>query len=320
LDSGWQRRHRFDTIARVKVRPELLERERLARAVAGDEDVDRVLAAAQSVNLPRGESRLRPAVDDVIWPTAKLTAGTLRLALREAPIILVVLIAAFVASESWQFFGRLDGIHYLKVMAGFAIVITVVLVFSIWDELRNASTIPDDEAQPSEIEAPLATAGFGPPPAGLQAPRSSRWLAGVTQVAYLFLSSAGVGALAAGLFVLLGALGVDPELASGWAARAGEEGFEANVLFDVPLLGDVSEPVTTELLRVCGALGAIAALAFAVELVSSDRLRKELLEQRFAPYAMKFRAWARLHHGAAPVVPEPEAEPAASGPPRPAPR
>jgi hypothetical protein len=45
---------------------------------------------------------------------------------------------------------------------------------------------------------------------------------------------------------------------------------------------------------------ALAALAFAVELVSSDRLRVELLERRFTPYAAKFRAWARLYYGVAP--------------------
>jgi hypothetical protein len=288
----------------VKVRPELLERERLARAVTDDETVDRVLTAAQAASLPRGQAQLRPGVDDVLLPTAKLTAGTLRLALREAPIVVVVLIAVFVTGESWQFFGRLDGIHYAKVLAGFAVVIGIVLVFALYDELRRATTIPEDPPPPTEMETPLADAGFGPPPAGLRAPGRSRAALGAKQVVYLFLSSAGVGALTAGLFVVLGALGVDPELASTWAAR-GDEDFEASILFEVPLLGDVSEPVTTELLRVCGALGAIAALAFAVELVSSERLREELLEKRFKPYAAAFRAWARLHHGAAPPQPEP---------------
>jgi hypothetical protein len=151
----------------VKARRDLLERERLARAVTDDETVDRVLSAAQSASLPRGQSRLRLPVDDLLLPTARLTAGTLRLALREAPIVVVVLIAVFVTSESWQFFGRLDGIHYAKVLAGFAVVIAVVLAFAIADELKRAATIPDDEPPPSELDAPLAEAGFGPPPGGL---------------------------------------------------------------------------------------------------------------------------------------------------------
>jgi hypothetical protein len=287
----------------VKVRPELLARERLARAVTDDATVDRVLTAAQSVNLPRGESRLRSPVDDVLLPTAKITAGTLRLALREAPIVVVVLIAVFLTSESWQFFGRLDGIHYAKVLGGFGVVIVVVLVFAIYDELKRAATIPTEVGPHNELEAPLADAGFGPPPSGLRAPATSRRILGVTQVAYLFVSSAGVGALTAGLFVLLGALSIDPDLATSWAARDDDQGYSADVLFEVPLLGDVSEPVTSELLRVCGGLGAIAALAFAVELLSSERLREELLEKRFQPYATKFRAWARLYHGAAPELP-----------------
>jgi mannose-6-phosphate isomerase-like protein (cupin superfamily) len=284
----------------VKVRPDLLERERLARGATDDQTVDRVLTAAQSVNLPRGESRLASPVDDVLLPTAKMTAGTLRLALREAPIVVVVLLFGFVAAEPWQFFGRLDGVEYAKVLAGFAVVIGVVLTFAIWDELKAASTVPAEPPGPSEYEAPLAAAGFGPPPAGLRAPRRSRGLVGVTQVAYLFLSCLGVGALTGALFVLLGALAVSPDLASSWASRSGETGYHVHVLFDVPFLGSVSEPVSSELLGVCGALGAVAALAFAVELVSSDRLREELLQQRFAPYAAKFRAWARLYHGSAP--------------------
>src|SRR3712207_8474912 len=90
----------------MKLRPELLERERLARAVTDDAAVDRVLGAAQSVGLPRGQAQLRPGVDDVLLPTAKITAGTLRLALREAPIVVVVLVAVFVTGESWQFLDR----------------------------------------------------------------------------------------------------------------------------------------------------------------------------------------------------------------------
>jgi hypothetical protein len=293
----------------VKLRPDLLARERLARGATDDQTIDRVLTAAQSVNLPRGESRLRSPVDDFLLPTAKMTAGTLRLALREAPIVVVVLIATFAAAETWQFFGRLDDVEYAKVLAGFGVVIAVVLTFAIWDELRAASTIPEEPPEPSEIEAPLATAGFGPPPSGLRAPRRSRGVVGVTQVGYLFLSCAGVGAITAGLFLLLGALGVNPDLASSWSARSGESGYHVHVLFDVPFLGNVSEPVTSELLRVCGSLGAIAALAFAVELVSSDRLREELLQRRLSPYATKFRAWARLYHGDAPEPPEPQPEP-----------
>ena len=84
----------------MPTRPELLEREELARARTGDEPVDRVLAGAATYSLPRGQSRIGSNVDDLILPTAKMTAGTLRLALREAPIVVVVLIAAFVAAES----------------------------------------------------------------------------------------------------------------------------------------------------------------------------------------------------------------------------
>ena len=296
----------------MEPRAGLLEREDLARSHAGDEPVDRVLTAAKSYNLPRAARELRSPVDDLLLPTAKVTAGTLFLALREAPLVIVVLIATFVTSESWQFFARLDGWQYAKVIAGFGIVITVVLVFGLRDEARKAYTIPDEPPPPSELEQPLADAGFGDPPAGMQAPGFSRRMVGVTAAGRLLLECALVGAAAAGLFVLLGAVGVSNELASSWATRPGEEEHAVKTLFEISWLGDHAETVTRELLLVSGALGAIAALAFSVELATGERLREELLRRRFAAYATAYRAWARLYHGEAPEPPAAvEAEPGA---------
>ena len=304
----------------MRPRRELLEREELARASAGDEAVDRVLTAAKSHNLPRGERDLRLPVDDVLVPTAKVTVGTLFLALREAPLVVVVLIAVFITSESWQFFARLDGWQYAKVIAGFGIVIAVVLVFGLRDEARAAYTISDHEPEPSEIEQPLADAGFGNPPAGLKAPTVSRWLVGVTQAGRLLLQCGVVGLAAAGLFMLLGAVGVSTDLVSAWATRPGEEAHQPDTLFEISWLGDHAETVTTELLLICGALGAIAALAFSIELATGERLRHELLRRGFMAYGVSFRAWARLYHGQPPAPPE-EPEAAASGEqPSPAPR
>ena len=40
-------------------------------------------------------------------------------------------------------------------------------------------------------------------------------------------------------------------------------------------------------------------------MVTGERLRGEVLQQRFAGYRTAFLAWARLYHGAAPPEPEP---------------
>jgi hypothetical protein len=236
----------------------------------------------------------------VILPTAKLGGGLLRLALKESPLVVVVLIAVFLSAETWQFFARLDGAQYVKVMAGFLFVIVLILIVGLREEWTAAFTIHDEE--PSDVERPLADAGFGEPPQGLTAPGASRWVVGGTQVARLVIESAFVGAVAASLFVVLGAIGLSPELTSSWTSLAGEKAHHVNELGRIPLLGKHAEPLTTELIHVAGALGAIAALSFTVEIVTGERLRSELLRQRFAGYRSAFRAWARLYHGKPPAT------------------
>lgn len=306
-------------------RAELEQREALARELANDAAVDRVLGAAKQQWLPRGGSRSASEVVELPLAGARFTAGTLLLALREAPLVLVVLIAVFLASETWQFFARLDGWEYAKVIAGLVIIMAVILVVGLREEARAASTIPgrDDEDEPaaaSELEGPLVTAGFGDPPAGLRAPRTSRWMLRATQVTRLVLLCALVGLVAAAVFTLMGAAAVSPELSGSWSTRAGETpNYQVHELLDISLLGAHAETVTRELLLVSGAIGAIAALAFSVELVTGERLRGEVLRARFDGYRAAFLAWARLYHGEAPARPEaaepeptpaPEAEPA----------
>jgi hypothetical protein len=247
---------------------------------------------------------------------ARFTAGTLLLALREAPLVIVVLIAVFLASETWQFFARLDGWEYAKVIGGLIVIMAVILLVGMREEARAASTVPADpeEHDLSELEQPLLAAGFGPPPAGLRAPWTSRWALRATQVGRLILMCVGVGLVAAVVFVLMGATAVSPKLAGSWATRVGETpNYKPNELINISFLGKHAETVTTELLLVCGAIGAIAALAFSVELVTGERLRGEILQSRFDGYRSAFLAWARLYHG------EPPPEPA-SPPPDPAPR
>jgi hypothetical protein len=291
-------------------------REELARERAGDEAVDRVLMAAKQQWLPRGGERSAADVVGVPIAGARTTAGTLLLALREAPLVLVVLIAVFLASETWQFFARLDGWEYAKVIAGLVIIMAVILVLGLREEGRAVSTVPD-EHDPGELEAAIAAAGFGPPPTGLRAPRHSRWTLRATQVTRLVLLCAGVGLVAAAVFALMGATAVSPELSSSWSTRAGEmPNYQVHELLNISFLGQHAETVTRELLLVCGAIGAIAALAFSVELVTGERLKSELLQRRFGGYRSAFLAWARLYYGEAPTPPDPEPDSQARPPAR----
>src|SRR4051812_12917336 len=290
----------------------MLRRERLAREHAGDEAVDRILAAAKQQWLPRSGERIAVDVAGAPIAGARVTAGTLLLALREAPLVIVVLIAVFLASETWQFFARLDGWEYAKVLAGLVIIMAVILVVGLREEARKASTIPDAEYEPhaEALGAPPAAAGSGPPPVGLRAQRQSRWTLRGPQVVRLILLCGGVGLGAAAVFPLMGATAVSPDLAGSWTTRVGESpNYQVHELLNISLLGQHAETVTRELLLVCGAIGAIAALAFSVELVTGERLKEELLERRFGGYRTAFLAWARLYYGAVPA-PAADAEPA----------
>jgi hypothetical protein len=285
------------------------QREELARHHAGDEAVDRVLAAARQQWLPGGEETRR-AQDVAAAPIAgaKFTLGTLLVALREAPLVIVVLSAVFLASETWQFFARLDGWEYAKVVGGLIVLMALILVLGLREEARRASTVPDEPPAPTEVEQPLVDAGFGDPPPGLRPPWRSRASLRASHVTRLVLVCVGVGLAAAAIFALLGATAVSPALSGSWATRTGESpNYRPHELVNVSFLGKHAETVTVELLLVCGAIGAIAALAFSVELVTGERLRGELLARRFEGYRTAFLAWARLYHGA-PPAPEPEPE------------
>ena len=295
---------------------QLQQREQRARELLSGGDLDRVLGSARSQWLPTGP-RDRSAAEVAAVPIAgaKFTAGTLLLALREAPLVIVVLIAVFLASETWQFFARLDGWEYAKVIVGLVVIMALILVIGLREEARAASTVPDEEEPPGEMEQALADAGFGPPPPGLRAPRSSRWAFRAVQVGRLILLCAGVGLAAAAVFALMGATAVSSDLAGSWSTRVGETpNYQTHDLLSISFLGKHAETVTTELLLVCGAIGAIAALAFSVELVTGERLRGELLQKRFEGYRTAFLAWARLYHGEPPPPPAPAPAPEASPP------
>jgi hypothetical protein len=232
-------------------------------------------------------------------------------ALREAPLVIVVLSAVFLASETWQFFARLDGWEYAKVIGGLVFIMAVILVLGLREEARRASTVPDGQREAAEIEQPLIDAGFGDPPPGLRAPWTSRWSMRAGQVGRLVLLCLGVGLAAGAVFALMGATAVSTKLSGSWATRVGESpNYKPRELIDISFLGKHAETVTVELLLVCGAIGAIAALAFSVELVTGERLRGELLQQRFEGYRTAFLAWARLYHGEPPApTPPPDREP-----------
>lgn len=237
------------------------------------------------------------AAEDVVTAIPATTFDALKLGLRRMPLLLALLIVLFVTSESWQFFGRIEDARFGFVMVLFGIAATIVLAVGLFPRIDDA-------------------AGEGEPPVPAAARRQAR----VRLLVRLLFETAVVGAIIFGVFFLLGLVAVDRELTETWSQRSDDETlrvFDLDALLPWNREGDVdikayeaagvffSEP----LLRLSALLGAFAALTFAVELVSDETLRNEIVEKRVGEYEQAVAAWR-----AAATAPPPRTAPGGGTP------
>jgi hypothetical protein len=257
-----------------------------------------------------GPSHVKEIRSALVNPVAETVGQSLLLALRESPLLMAVLFLAFFTAEAWQFFARLSVAEYWGVIGGILLLALLAFVLGLrrpWvatyrmyeDDLpgfdgeflrRTTKEFPEEKT--------LASTGLTEAEGRVVVPRTSRWVVGAIEAVRLFFLGIVVGAAIAAFFTALGAIGVDRDLTSAWTTLQSGKRYEPSS-FDPPLIGSIPG-VTDVLARLSVALGAIAALNFAVRIVTDEEARRETVDERFALYGSAIRTWARLYHGRLP--------------------
>ena len=187
------------------------------------------------------------------------------------PLLLLITVAVFLTSETWQMMSRLEGVSFVAtllvfVLAGGGFLLTrapgdiaAIEQFDDWPSVRpflaetpaDAVVLPD-HGDPSE------------PPLNRGQRTNMLVLALTTQAVQITVVSSVVWAF----FVLLGFVAVHPDTVTAWI------GAEPDVLFEFSL-GASTFALTEQLLRVAAFLAAFSGLAFTVYLVTDQTYREE---------------------------------------------
>jgi hypothetical protein len=113
----------------------------------------------------------------------------------------------------------------------------------------------------------------------------------VSQTLQVLFVSVAIGAF----FVALGVLFVDQSLTASWIGQ------QPDVLVELHLLGD-DQIVTTELLRVAGAIAAFTGLYFAISMLTDEVYRREFLDELTVEMRHSFEARAEYARLARPRI------------------
>ena len=190
---------------------------------------------------------------------------------RAVPLLLLITVAVFLTSETWQMMSRLAGVSFVATLLVFVVAgggflltrapgdIAAIEQFEDWPSVRpflaetpaDAVALPD-HGDPSE------------PPLNRGQRTNMLVLALTTQAVQITVVASAVWAF----FVLLGLVAVHPDTATLWM------GVEPDVLFEFSL-GESTFALTEQLLRVAAFLAAFSGLAFTVYLVTDPTYREE---------------------------------------------
>jgi hypothetical protein len=190
---------------------------------------------------------------------------------RAVPLLLLITVAVFLTSETWQMMSRLAGVSFIATLLLFVVAgggflltrapgdIAAIEQFDDWSSLRpflaetpaDAVVLPD-HGDPAE------------PPLNRGQRTNMLVLALTTQAVQITVVSSVVWAF----FVLLGFVAVHPDTVTLWI------GTEPDVLFEFSL-GASTFALTEQLLRVAAFLAAFSGLAFTVYLVTDQTYREE---------------------------------------------
>ena len=190
---------------------------------------------------------------------------------RAVPLLLLITVAVFLTSETWQMMSRLAGVSFVATLLLFVVAgggfllarapgdIAANEQFDDWPSVRPflAETPADsvmlpDQGDPAE------------PPLNRGQRTNMLVLALTTQAVQITVVSSVVWAF----FVLLGFVAVHPDTVTSWI------GTEPDVLLEFSL-GATTISLTEQLLRVAAFLAAFSGLAFTVYLVTDQTYREE---------------------------------------------
>jgi hypothetical protein len=191
----------------------------------------------------------------VRWAISRLLgelSRSLGLLVKAVPLLMIFSLILFLTPELWQVFGQLNDISLGLLVGMFVALGSAFLIARL----------------PGEVESLEKSAGGdGPELSGPQ-----RFNVGLVLFVSQSLQVLLVALAVAVFFVIFGLLTINAELISGWIQGT------PDVLFGFHI-GDRLAQLTTELLRVAGALAAFTGLYFAISMLTDDLYRREFLSQ-----------------------------------------
>jgi hypothetical protein len=197
-----------------------------------------------------------------LWTELGESVATLA---RAVPLLLLFAAVLFINADMWQVFSNVPG-SFLAALA--VIVFASGLLFLV-------AQLP---AEVRRIEA--QTPGTTP------LTRRQRVNVGLIMLVSHGLQVMTVTVAIGGAFVVFGALAMGPEVYTQWLGHAGDE------LFTVHIFGHDAQ-VTTELLRVTGAVAGLSGLYYAIAVLTDSTYRDQFLDRLSADMTDVFSARAR---------------------------
>ena len=194
-------------------------------------------------------------VSIIRWGISRLLgelSRSLGLLVKAVPLLMIFSLLLFLTPELWEVFAQLDNLS-LGILIGLFVVLGGSFLVA---------------RLPREVESLEKSAGGEGPPLN----HRQRFNVGLVLFVSQSLQVLLVALAVAAFFVIFGLLTINAELISGWIKET------PNVLFGFRI-GDRQAEVTTELLRVAGALAAFTGLYFAISMLTDDLYRREFLNQ-----------------------------------------
>jgi hypothetical protein len=195
----------------------------------------------------------------------QLASSTALLA-RAVPLLMIIVLIAFVNMEMWQVFAQIPEAGLVMSGGLFVGLGTAFLLARL----------------PREVRALEREAGAGSRALDKRERRNVGLILFISQALQVLLVSLLVG----GFFVVFGAIAVTEPVREMWLQGPGD------ILFTVDLPGQTVE-VTEELLRVAGGLAAFSGLYFAIAMLTDATYREEFLDELTAEMRASFRARAQ---------------------------